>query len=75
MDLLLSRNNYSTSFVCQTEFSDNQVLQSDLIITVAALTVRNEYCMLVEEAGGLRHVLAAMVSYRQTTTTVFTNPL
>lgn len=27
---------------------------------MAALTVRNEYCQLVEEAGGLRHVLLAM---------------
>lgn len=43
------------------EFSDLPDLQSDLILTIASLTVRNEYCLLVDEAGGLISVLDAMV--------------
>lgn len=43
------------------EFSDLPDLQADLILTIASLTVRNEYCLVVDEAGGLISVLDAMV--------------
>lgn len=43
------------------EFSDLPDLQSDLVLTIASLTVRNEYCLLVDESGGLTSVLLAMV--------------
>lgn len=43
------------------EFADKPGLVGDLILTVASLTVRNEYCVLVEEAGGLTFILTALV--------------
>lgn len=43
------------------EFKEHPTLQAELIVTIASLVVRNEYCVLVEEYGGLKHVLEAMV--------------
>lgn len=37
------------------------MVQAELLVTVASLVVRNEYCVLVEEYGGLMHVLEAIV--------------
>lgn len=33
------------------------------MLTIAALTVRNEFCVIVEEAGGLKFILDAMVEF------------
>lgn len=35
----------------------------DLMITLAALIVRNEFCQEVEDAGGLKFVLDVMIDY------------
>lgn len=35
---------------------------SDLLLTIAALSVRHEFCMQVEEAGGLKFINDGMVS-------------
>lgn len=35
---------------------------SDLILTIAALTVRHEFCVQVEEAGGLKFISDSMVN-------------
>lgn len=49
-------------FTIPVHESDKNVL-TELILTIAALTVRNEFCLTVEEAGGLRFILSAMVCY------------
>lgn len=36
---------------------------ADLILTIASLIVRNELCLAVEEAGGLKYTLDAMVEF------------
>ncbi|XP_055689136.1 armadillo repeat-containing protein 6 homolog [Lutzomyia longipalpis] len=42
------------------DFKSERDVVSDLILTVATLTVRNEYCLLVEDVGGLKFTLGAM---------------
>lgn len=39
---------------------DNDIL-ADLFLTIAALTVRHEFCVQVEEAGGLKFIYDCMV--------------
>lgn len=46
-----------------SEFSEHSSLQAELILTIASLTVRNEYCLLVEDAGGLKLILESMVTF------------
>lgn len=45
------------------KFKSNQDLISDLLLTIASLTVRNEFCQVVEEAGGLKFIMDAMVEF------------
>lgn len=45
-----------------TEFKDNEALLPDLLLTIASLSVRSEFCAVVEEAGGLKFMINAMVS-------------
>lgn len=40
---------------------DDKDVVCELILTIATLTVRNELCLVVEEAGGLKFILDAMV--------------
>lgn len=44
-------------------FKDDKTTLADLFLTIASLIVRNEFCELVEDAGGLKYTLDAMVSY------------
>uniref|UniRef100_A0A182IYR4 Uncharacterized protein n=1 Tax=Anopheles atroparvus TaxID=41427 RepID=A0A182IYR4_ANOAO len=46
-----------------TKFKSDQETLSELMLTIASLTVRNEFCQTVEEAGGLTFILDAMVEY------------
>ncbi|XP_058067338.1 armadillo repeat-containing protein 6 homolog [Anopheles bellator] len=46
-----------------TRFKSDQDTICDLILTIASLTVRNEFCQTVEEAGGLKFLLDAMVEF------------
>ncbi|XP_058121443.1 armadillo repeat-containing protein 6 homolog [Anopheles ziemanni] len=46
-----------------TKFKSDQDTVGDLMLTIASLTVRNEFCQTVEEAGGLKFILDAMVEY------------
>ncbi|XP_053665050.1 armadillo repeat-containing protein 6 homolog [Anopheles marshallii] len=46
-----------------TKFKSDPDLISDLMLTIASLTVRNEFCQTVEEAGGLKFILDAMVEF------------
>ncbi|XP_053675747.1 armadillo repeat-containing protein 6 homolog [Anopheles nili] len=46
-----------------TKFKSEPELVSDLMLTIASLTVRNEFCQTVEEAGGLQFILDAMVEF------------
>lgn len=39
----------------------NKTVLNELILTIAALMVRHEFCLTVEEAGGLTFILNAMV--------------
>lgn len=45
-----------------SEFKSNPTISCELILTIAALTVRNEFCVVVEDAGGLDFIIDAMVS-------------
>lgn len=45
------------------KFMGNQEVVSDLLLTIATLAVRNEFCVSVEEAGGLLLILEAMNQY------------
>lgn len=47
-------------------FKENPTISCDIILTIAALTVRNEYCVVVEDAGGLKFIIDAMVSFNAT---------
>lgn len=45
------------------KFKDNPDLLAELMLTIAALTVRNEYCQTVAEAGGLTLIMDSMVEF------------
>lgn len=45
------------------KFKSDQDLISDLLLTIASLTVRNEFCQVVEEAGGLKFIMDSMVEF------------
>lgn len=45
------------------EFKSDKDLVCDLMVTIASLTVRNEFCLVVEKAGGLKFTIDAMVQY------------
>ncbi|XP_062704902.1 armadillo repeat-containing protein 6 homolog [Aedes albopictus] len=45
------------------KFKSDQDLVCDLLLTVASLTVRNEFCQVVEDAGGLKFIMDAMVEF------------
>lgn len=40
----------------------DKTMLSELILTIAALTVRHEFCVQVEEAGGLKFISECMVN-------------
>uniref|UniRef100_A0A1L8DBE1 Armadillo/beta-catenin-like repeat-containing protein n=1 Tax=Nyssomyia neivai TaxID=330878 RepID=A0A1L8DBE1_9DIPT len=42
------------------DFKSDRDVVSDLLLTIATLTVRNEYCLLVEDVGGLQFTLTVM---------------
>lgn len=42
--------------------SDDHLVFSELLLTIAALTVRHELCARVEEIGGVKHIYDGMVS-------------
>lgn len=44
-------------------FRKDKAVVGDLMITLAALIVRNEYCQEVEDAGGLKFVIDIMIDY------------
>lgn len=48
-----------------TKFKDDHDhnLIAELLLTIASLIVRNEFCTIVEEAGGLKYTLDVMVEY------------
>ena len=47
-----------------TKFKDNQDVLSELMLTIASLTVRNEFCQSIAEAGGLTLIMDAMVEFQ-----------
>ncbi|GLV43421.1 uncharacterized protein CBL_03963 [Carabus blaptoides fortunei] len=42
---------------------DNEEIVHDLLLTLSALVVRNEFCKKVEDAGGVRFLLQALEQY------------
>jgi armadillo repeat-containing protein 6 len=46
-----------------TEFKDNSETICELLLTIAALCVRHELCLVVEENGGLKFIMDAMVEF------------
>ncbi|OAD53079.1 Armadillo repeat-containing protein 6 like protein [Eufriesea mexicana] len=44
-------------------YRKDKAVVGDLIITLAALIVRNEFCQEVEDAGGLKFVIDVMIDY------------
>ncbi|CAO1302948.1 unnamed protein product [Diamesa tonsa] len=46
-----------------TTFKDDCDLLADLMLTIAALTVRNEFCQVIADNGGLTRILDAMVEF------------
>lgn len=51
------------AFVTRTGFKKDTKVVGDLMITLAALIVRNEFCQEVEDAGGLKFILDIMTDY------------
>jgi len=47
-----------------TTFKDNCDLLAELMLTIASLTVRNEFCQVIAEAGGLTLIMDAMVEFQ-----------
>lgn len=46
-----------------TKFKDDRDLLAELMLTIASLTVRNEFCQTIAEAGGLTLIMDAMVEF------------
>jgi hypothetical protein len=46
-----------------SEFKDDRETVSDVILTLTALIVRNEFCQQVEEAGGITFIMDVFVTY------------
>jgi hypothetical protein len=46
-----------------SEFKDDKETVSEVILTLTALIVRNEFCQKVEEAGGITFIMDVFVSY------------
>lgn len=46
-----------------TEYSSNQNLVGDLLVTISALLVRHEFCQMVEDAGGVTFILDTFVEF------------
>lgn len=46
-----------------TVFKDDCDLLADLMLTIAALAVRNEFCQVIADNGGLTRILDAMVEF------------
>lgn len=51
------------AFVTRTGFKKDMKVVGDLMITLASLIVRNEFCQEVEDAGGLKFILDVMTDY------------
>ena len=49
-----------------TNFKDNPDLLAELMLTIASLTVRNEFCQVIADAGGLTLIMDAMVEFQDT---------
>ncbi|XP_053687584.1 armadillo repeat-containing protein 6 homolog [Sabethes cyaneus] len=49
------------------KYKSDQDLVCELLLTIAALTVRNEFCQVVEDAGGIKFIMDAMVEYSDST--------
>lgn len=47
-----------------TTFKDNPDLLAELMLTIASLTVRNEFCQTIAEANGLTLIMDAMVDFQ-----------
>ncbi|XP_055534284.1 armadillo repeat-containing protein 6 homolog [Wyeomyia smithii] len=45
------------------KYKSDQDLICELLLTIASLTVRNEFCQVVEDAGGIKFIMDAMVEY------------
>lgn len=46
-----------------SEFSTDKHLSCEIMLSVASLTVRNEFCLVVEEAGGLESIFEIMANF------------
>ncbi|XP_011298333.1 armadillo repeat-containing protein 6 homolog [Fopius arisanus] len=47
-------------------FKEDEAVVGDLMLTMASLIVRNEFCQDVEDAGGLTYILDVMINYPDT---------
>lgn len=54
---------YYEMYLSRTGFKKDTNVIGDLMITLAALVVRNEFCQEVEDAGGLKFILDIMTEY------------
>lgn len=45
------------------EYKTERSIVGDLMLTIAALLVRHEFCQFVDEANGLKYILDIMVEY------------
>lgn len=46
------------------EFKEDEQVISELLMTLSALIVRNEYCKTVQDAGGVDFVLNVLKNYK-----------
>jgi hypothetical protein len=46
-----------------SEFKNDKEMVGDVILTLTALIVRNEFCQMVDEAGGITFIMDVLVSY------------
>ncbi|CRK96437.1 CLUMA_CG009853, isoform A, partial [Clunio marinus] len=47
-----------------TKFKSNPDMLSELMLTIASLTVRNEFCEMIADAGGITLIMDAMVEFQ-----------
>lgn len=61
--IIYAKKNFNRYILLCIGYKKDKGVVGDLMITLAALIVRNEFCQEVEDAGGLKFVIDVMIDY------------
>ncbi|KAF7989617.1 hypothetical protein HCN44_008291 [Aphidius gifuensis] len=62
----IARSSLEILTLLLSKFKDNEKVVGDLMLTLATLIVRNEFCQEVEDAGGLTFILDVIINHPDT---------